>query len=379
MVRAGTAEIPTPHGSPRTWLGQAVTVRGTTDDAGNVLGGAPTNDTWDSWNDDRDATIRNAQSWNHTNRYYMGSEDLDAYGYWLNVQDYGLVWAPTVAANWTPYRAGRWVWEPYWGWTWVSHEPWGWAPYHYGRWLLYGRSWMWWPGPARGDANYRPEWAPAYVSFFGFGRHRGVSAGFGSVGWLPIGPGDYFYPWYGPNGSHFSAVSITDATNITYIGRAVGVVAPLLSGSHFSSVGLATIDVRVRQAISTLPADHFGTGHSAPTPLSPKAFRNGLMMTGNLPIVPTRETLSATNRPASPSSMMHSGRPERFFTKRQPASAPQSLDEQVARVQESIPGSGQLVPVREVAQLDSAGTAQPMPLENGVERTPQPTKNTQSG
>jgi hypothetical protein len=237
---------------------------------------------------------------------------------------------------------------------------------------------MWWPGPDHGDGNYRPEWAPAYVSFFGFGRHRGVSVGFGSVGWLPIGPGDYFYPWYGPNGSHFSAVSITDATDITYISRGVGVVPPLLSGSHFSSVGLAAIDARVRQAISALPADHFGTGHSAPTALKNKAFRNGLMLTGNLAIVPTRETLSATNLPASPSSMMRGGRPERFFTKMQPTAAPQSLDEQAAQVEESIRGIGQVVPVREVTQLESAGTEQPMPLDNGVERTVQPTKNAQS-
>ncbi len=374
IVRAGTADISTPHGSTRTSLGQAVTVRGTTDDAGNVLGGAPTNDTWDSWNDDRDATIRNAQSWNHTNRYYMGSEDLDAYGYWLNVQDYGLVWAPTVASNWTPYRAGRWVWEPYWGWTWVSHEPWGWTPYHYGRWFLYGKSWMWWPGPSHGDNNYRPEWAPAYVSFFGFGHHRGVAVGFGSLGWLPLGPGDYFYPWYGPNGSHFSAVSITDASDIAYINRGAGVVAPLLDGSHFSSVGLATIDERVRKAISTLPADRFATGHSAPKGLSPKAFRNGLMMTGNLSIVPTRETLSATNRPASPSSIVRGGRPERFFMKRQPPTSRPSFDEQVAQLQESSHGSGQVVPVREVTQLETADTPQPMPVENGVERTAEPDK-----
>ena len=116
------------------------------DEAGNVLGGAPAMDSWDSWNIDRDGVINNAQSWNYTNRYYVGSEDLDVYGHWVNVPDYGRVWSPTVGGDWSPYRAGRWVWEPYWGWTWVSHEPWGWTPYHYGRWFLYGKSWMWWPG-----------------------------------------------------------------------------------------------------------------------------------------------------------------------------------------------------------------------------------------
>jgi hypothetical protein len=377
-VRTGAADLSTPQGSTRVEKGQAATVRGTADDAGNVLGGAPSEDSWDSWNNDRDGVIRNAESWNHTNRYYVGSEDLDAYGHWVNVPDYGQVWSPTVAVGWAPYRAGRWVWEPDWGWTWVSYEPWGWAPYHYGRWFLYGSSWMWWPGPVDGDGSYRPEWAPAYVSFFGFGRHREVGFGFGSVGWLPIGPGDHFYPWYGRHGAHFNVVNVTDATNITNINRGFDGIVPLHSGNRFSNVRLAASDVRVRKAISTLPTDQFGTGRSAPTAVSREAFRNGSMMTGNLPIVPTRETLSATNRPASPSSMMRGGQQERFFTKRQPSAAPQSLDKQAAQVQEGIQGDGQVIPVREVTQLNSAGTARPMPSENSMERTVQPARNVQS-
>src|ERR1017187_5272016 len=378
IVRTGAADISTPQGSTRVEKGQAASVRGTADEAGCVLGGAPSKDSWDSWNNDRDGVIRNAQSWNHINRYYVGSEDLDTYGHWVNVPDYGQVWSPTVAVGWTPYRAGRWVWEPYWGWTWVSDEPWGWAPYHYGRWFLYGSSWMWWPGPVDGHGDYLPEWAPAYVSFFGFGGHRGVSFGFGSMGWLPIGPGDRFYPWYGRDGSHFNVVN-TDATNITNINRGFDGIAPLHSDSRFSNVRLAASDVRVRKAVSTLTADHFGTGRSKPTAVSRKTFRDGSMMTGNLPIVPTRETLSATNRPASPSSMMRGGQQERFFTKRQPAAAPQSLDKQVAQLQEGIQGEGQVISVREVTRLDSAGTALPMPSENSMERTVQPARNAQSG
>ena len=146
IVRAGAADISTPQGSTHVETGQAATVRGTTDEAGSVLGGAPSNDSWDSWNNDRDGEIRNAQSWNYTNRYYVGSEDLDAYGHWINVPDYGRVWAPTVAGNWSPYRAGRWVSEPHWGWIWVSHEPWGWTPYHSGSWAYCDNvGWGWSP------------------------------------------------------------------------------------------------------------------------------------------------------------------------------------------------------------------------------------------
>ena len=373
IVRAGAVDMATPQGSARVEMGQGATVRGTTHEAGNVLGGAPAMDSWDSWNIDRDGVIRNAQSWNYTNRYYVGSEDLDVYGHWVNVPDYGRVWSPTVGGGWSPYRSGRWVWEPYW--TWVSSEPWGWAPYHYGRWFLYGKSWMWWPGPVDGGGNYRPEWTPAYVSFFGFGGHPGVSVGFGSVGWLPLGPGDSFYPWYGRNGSQLKGCSVTDATDITRLTR---VVAPLRDDNEFSNVSLAAVDGRIRQAISALPADRFGTGRSAPKTVGRRAFRDAHIITGNLPIVPTREMLTATNRPANASSMLSGGRQEQYFTKSQPAAAPQSFDKEAAQVEESIEGTGRLVPVGEVTHLDSADTARPMALENGIERTVEPTKDAQS-
>src|SRR5437660_1246784 len=395
IVRAGAADISTPQGSTHVEVGQAATVRGTTDEAGSVLGSTPSKDSWYSWNNDRDVVIRNAQSWNYTNRYYVVSEDLDAYGHWINVLDYGRVWSPTVASGWSPYRAGRWVSEPYWGWTWVSREPWGWTPYHYGRWFLYGKSWVWWPGPVDGDGNYRPEWAPAYVSFFGFGGHRGVSSGFGSVGWLPIGPGDSFYPWYGKwygrdgSQSNVDNVNVTDAAIIAKLSRGASVVAPLRDDYQFSNVRLAAVDVRIRKAISTVPADRFGTGRSARATVSRRGFRDARIITGNLPMVPTREALSATNRPASPSSMSMSmstasgGRPERFFTKRQPPAAPQFLDRQAVQIPEAVHGNGALVPVREVTQLDSGGTTRPMPplmpLEDGIEITVERTKNAQSG
>jgi tetratricopeptide (TPR) repeat protein len=77
--------------------------------------------------------------------------------------------------------------------------------------------------------------------------------------------------------------------------------------------------------------------------------------------------------------MMSGGQQERFFTKRQPAATPQTLDKQVAQVQEGIQGDGQVIPVREVTHLDSAGKARLMPSENGIERTVQPARNAQSG
>jgi len=181
IVRKGEAQISTPKGIADLKQGDMATVRGPSEDAQYKISPAPDSDDWDRWNSDRDRMIHSARAWQHTNRYYTGSEDLDAYGRWQNVPDYGQIWVPNEPDDWAPYRDGNWVWEPYYGWTWVGFEPWGWAPYHYGRWLWYGGAWGWWPGPVWGPSFYRPLWAPAYVSFFGFGGGFGFGLD-GAVG-----------------------------------------------------------------------------------------------------------------------------------------------------------------------------------------------------
>ncbi len=173
-IRSGSADITTPQGSTHVEAGQLITIDGT-DSPQYKTTTASNRDDWDNWNAQRDGRISNAQSWRNTNRNYTGTEDLDGHGVWNEVPDYGRVWTPSVSADWAPYRDGRWVYEPYYGWTWVSNESWGWAPYHYGRWFVYNGGWSWWPGPVY--AGYYPLWAPAYVSFFGWGG-GGFGVGF---------------------------------------------------------------------------------------------------------------------------------------------------------------------------------------------------------
>ena len=139
LVRRGEVEVTTPQGGTRVGQGQFITIQGSGADAQYKIGEAPARDDWDQWNTDRDNMIRNSVSRQHTNDYYVGTEDLDAHGTWSEVPDYGPVWRPNEPAGWAPYRDGRWVYEPYWGWTWVSYDPWGWAPYHYGRWMYVRR------------------------------------------------------------------------------------------------------------------------------------------------------------------------------------------------------------------------------------------------
>src|SRR5258706_1219009 len=268
--------------------------------------------------------------------------------------DYGSVWVPAVSVDWVPYRDGRWVWEPYYGWTWVSYEPWGWAPYHYGRWFYSGASWVWWPGPVGGygygRGYYRPVWAPAYVSFFGFGGGIGVGAGFGSFGWLPIGPCDSFRPWYGGYGSRFNQVNVTNITNIyNYGGRGDRFRGerPLYQGrgARYSNLRLAGPDPPIRGAISSVPAEHFGSGRVAPRGIDPGSFREARLMTGNLPVVPTRASLSASNRFAAPDTF-RGAQPQRFFGTNRPAASPQAFDRQAPQVQQSIQRDGHFTPIR---------------------------------
>jgi hypothetical protein len=364
IVRKGELDISTPQGSTHLEKGQWAIVRGTGNDTQYKIAEAPSKDDWDSWNNERNDTIRNAESWRHTNNYYVGAEDLDAYGHWENVPDYGMVWAPTVAVGWVPYRSGRWVWEPYWGWTWVSYEPWGWAPYHYGRWFEYGGSWVWWPGQVYGYRSYRPIWAPAYVSFFGFGGGGwGVGLGFGSVGWLPIGPCDRFYPWYGRYGRQFNTVNITNVTNITniynYNGHGYNGYAPLHGGVAQSNLRRALTDERFRGAVSTVPSEHFGTGRTAPVAARGDMFREGNFMRGNLPVVPSRDSLSVTNRPAAAGTVRQGG-PDHFFAKTRPAPVAQSFDQQRDQLQRSITQTGRFTPIR-TGEPTNAVQARPMP------------------
>jgi hypothetical protein len=340
VVRKGSAEISTPQGSTQVEKGQMVIVRGAGADTQYKVEEAPSRDSWDSWNSDRDRLIYDAQSWGKTNRYYTGSEDLDTYGRWVTVPDYGPVWTPVVGPGWAPYRSGRWVWEPGWGWTWVSYEPWGWAPYHYGRWFVYNSAWVWWPGPVYGYPRYRPVWAPAYVSFFGFGGGVGIGVGFGfgSVGWLPVGPCDRFYPWYGRYGGRYNVVNVTNIN--VYNGRGVGGFGPLRAGSEYSNLRLAAVNERVRGGISTVPTGEFGTGRSTPGGVNGETFRSGHMIAGNLGVVPTRAALSASNRPAAASTLPRGGEQAHFFSRTQPPAAPQPFNRQVSQVQQSIQRNG---------------------------------------
>jgi len=311
LVRRGEVEVSTPQGGTRVGQGQFITIQGNGADTQYKIGEAPARDDWDQWNTDRDNMIRNSEARRRTNDYYVGTESLDGNGTWTEVPDYGPVWQPNEPAGWAPYRDGRWVYEPYWGWTWVSYDPWGWAPYHYGRWMMYDGAWGWWPGPAYGYPFYRPIWAPAYVSFFGFGAGFGFGfgwgGGWGSIGWLPLGPCDHFHPWWGRWGGRFGEGRLGEFNR--------GGFAPLHGGNRFSNVNLALHDRNFRGATS-VSGKEFGTGHMSAHAMSHGELQNAHFTTGRLPVSPSRESFSASGRPAAASTTRSVSQNQHFFSSR---------------------------------------------------------------
>ncbi|MDP2785205.1 MAG: hypothetical protein Q8O38_11525, partial [Sulfurimicrobium sp.] len=160
---------------------------------------APELDRWDRWNYERTDDLVDAVSERYLPSGIAGAHDLDHYGRWRVVGEYGSVWVPdAVAPGWAPYSTGRWVWDPYYQWTWIDDAPWGWAPYHYGRWVYLNSYWAWAPGPAVRIAVY----APALVAFFGVGSHASIGIGVGTsgLGWVALGWGEPLTPWWGRPG-----------------------------------------------------------------------------------------------------------------------------------------------------------------------------------
>ena len=173
-------------------------------------------DEFDIWCRSRDEREERSQSARYVSRDVIGYEDLDDYGEWRNVPEYGSVWFPSrVDAGWAPYRYGHWVWVAPWGWTWVEDEPWGFAPFHYGRWAEVGGGWCWVPGPV----VVRPVYAPALVVFVGgprFSVSLSFGGGGGGVAWFPLGPREVYVPPYRTSERYVQNVNVTN-TNVNVV------------------------------------------------------------------------------------------------------------------------------------------------------------------
>lgn len=211
-VYRGEAEITGAGNSYRLTEGQEGTFSGVDQLSYNV-DEIRESDSFSRWSLSRDEREDRLRSRQYVSDDMTGYEDLDDYGRWRSVPEYGNVWTPVgVPGDWAPYRYGHWAYVYPWGWSWVEDEPWGFAPFHYGRWAYVEDSWCWVPGPVA----VAPVYAPALVAFIGGGGFAiGVGAG---VGWFPLAPGEVFVPWYRTSPRYVENVNITNTrVNVTQV------------------------------------------------------------------------------------------------------------------------------------------------------------------
>jgi len=213
--------------------------------------------------------------------YMSGAEDLSGYGEWSQETDYGQVWYPPVAASWVPYREGEWAYVLPWGWTWVDSDSWGFAPFHYGRWARIHDRWGWIPGEAGGGRD-RAVYSPALVTFVGAGV--GIAAGAAiarrSVGWVPLGPGEAYHPWYHASSGYVQRINAGHVKDPGAIGATV-----------------APRDFANRAAATSVPASvMLGSRPVRPyaRPMSDQALAAAQPVVGEQPARPTARTLGVT-------------------------------------------------------------------------------------
>lgn len=222
LVRDGQGEVTGGGAAFNLRAGDEGVFRGT-DTLDSNLQSIDEEDDFEIWCTDRDRREDRAVARRYVSDDVIGYEDLDDYGGWRPVPEYGTVWFPHVTVvNWAPYRFGHWAWVSPWGWTWVDDAPWGFAPFHYGRWVFVGGAWGWVPCPPRpvvvGVAYVRPVYAPALVAWVG-GPHFAAGVAFGggfavgvNVGWFPLGPREVFVPSYPVSRTYINNVNVSNTT-----------------------------------------------------------------------------------------------------------------------------------------------------------------------
>ncbi len=219
----------------------------------------------DDWSDEREqqalARAERGGSALYASTEMTGADLLDEHGAWRTDPRAGPIWFPRgVAADWAPFRQGRWAWVAPWGWTWIDSAPWGFAPFHYGRWTFLAGRWGWLPG----NAQARPVYAPALVGFYGAppggwgpsantnaASATGGAAAGAAVGWYPLGPGELYLPPGRPSPGYVQAL------NVSHMQCALDVSAPTALAAPASHRYAQT-----SFAATVVPLDVFESGQS---------------------------------------------------------------------------------------------------------------------
>ena len=228
-----------------------------------------------------------------------GAEDLDEQGQWQDTPQYGTVWYPPVDAGWIPYRQGHWSYIAPWGWTWVDDAAWGFAPFHYGRWAQVDHRWGWIPVTPGAEAT-APVYAPALVSFLAVGAVAGALAG-RSVGWVPLGPREPYYPPYRADLGYVRSINASSIQNVNQTITTANVVNRTTVMNNFVNRGAATL-VPATAMIGSSPIA------AAARPLPAAQFANSRAQAGS-PVPPGPATAGVTPAVARQFNFIPTARP----------------------------------------------------------------------
>ncbi len=247
----------------------------------------PRPDAFDDFCHARDTRWDNSSSRRYVSEDVIGYQDLDDYGQWSDVPEYGNVWYPTsVAVGWSPYHYGHWGWVGAYGWTWIDDAPWGFAPFHYGRWANVGGRWGWCPGPIA----VRPVYAPALVAFVGGFGGVGISIG-GPIGWFPLGYRDPYFPPYRVSRGYFTRINVSNTViNNTVINNYYGNYSR--GNVNYSQIRYANRNIA--GAVTAVPAAAFVGARpvaGAAVAINRTAFANA-RVSGFAALAPTRASLA---------------------------------------------------------------------------------------
>lgn len=347
-VYRGEGEVSGGGNSYRLSEGQQGTFSGT-DQLSYDVGAIQESDSFSRWSLSRDEREDRARSREYVSSDMTGYEDLDDYGHWRSVPEYGNVWTPgNVPGDWAPYRYGHWAYVYPWGWTWVEDEPWGFAPFHYGRWAFVEDSWSWVPGPVA----VTPVYAPALVAFVG-----GISIGIGTepVGWFPLAPREVFVPWYRTSPTYVQNVNVTN-TRVTNV--QVTNVYNNYNVNHVTNV--TYVNQRVNNSVTVVNHD---------------TFVNARPVHQNIQHVDARQLASARVSPAvvtqvqpARQSVVGVSHPVQYHPPQQALSRPVVATRQPVAISRPVPNAPAFArpappPVRTVR---AAPPAQAQPLQRGA-------------
>lgn len=351
-VRRGDAEVAAGATAFPVHAEQSTTVVGV-DAASHTFGPPVRLDEFEDWVTFRERRAESLVTARYVPPGLVGYEDLDEYGSWRVVADYGPVWVPHVRAEWVPYRYGHWAWVPPWGWTWVDDAPWGFAPFHYGRWAYVGDGWVWVPG----TIVARPVYSPALVAFVGGSGWRiGVSVN-EPIGWFPLGPREAFVPAYAVSPAYVVAVNrphvaVTNVnvnvTTVSYVNRSVAGAVTVVSRETFAQARPVA-----QAAVAVPPASLRAAvvvGHAAPREVVAAAVVRTPVTAAPPPAVVNRAVIvRSTPAAAAPQPVRRAAVPSPPARPAQPAAAAAAVPAPVSAP--PAPVVRQAAPDREAAAI----------------------------